>query len=268
MADSGQIHQVLMNLVVNARDAMTKGGTLVIETSHFEVDGAFVETNPEAAKGPHVLLTVSDTGVGMDGETRRRIFEPFFTTKPMGEGSGLGLATVFGIVKQSHGWIDVYSEPGMGTVLKVYLPLIRAEESAADAPSPVRGEAPCSETILLVEDQEEVRCLAKNVLEDCGYRVLAAASALEALELAENHCGAIQLLLTDVVLPGMGGRELAGRLMVKLPQIRVLFTSGYTHEAAALRTLLDHGTAFLPKPYLPEAMAAKVRELLDGPPPS
>ena len=202
----------------------------------------------------------------MDEETRRRIFEPFFTTKPMGEGSGLGLATVFGIVKQSHGWIDVYSEPGMGSVLKVYLPLIPSEESVADPPSPVRGGAPCSETILLVEDQEEVRSLAKNVLEDCGYRVLAAASASEALELAETYSGAIHLLLTDVVLPGMSSRELAGRLIVVRPQIRVLFTSGYTHEAAALRTILDHGTAFLPKPYLPEALAAKVRELLDGTP--
>jgi two-component system cell cycle sensor histidine kinase/response regulator CckA len=266
MADAGQIHQVLMNLVVNARDAMAKGGTLVIETSHFEVDSAYVAANPEAAKGPHVLLAVSDTGVGMDEETRRRIFEPFFTTKPMGEGSGLGLATVFGIVKQSHGWIDVYSEPGMGSVLKVYLPLIQSEESAADPPSPASGGAPCSETILLVEDQEEVRSLAKNVLEDCGYRVLAAASASEALESAEAYSGAIHLLLTDVVLPGMSSRELAGRLIVLRPQIRVLFTSGYTHEAAALRTILDHGTAFLPKPYLPEAMAAKVRELLDGPP--
>jgi two-component system, cell cycle sensor histidine kinase and response regulator CckA len=264
MADAGQIHQVLMNLVVNARDAMPQGGTLVIETSDFEVDAAYVAAIPEAVQGSHVLLAVSDTGVGMDDETRQRIFEPFFTTKPMGEGSGLGLATVFGIVKQSHGWIDVYSEPGMGSTFKVYLPRIQSAEAAAESAAPVRSSEPCWETILLVEDQEEVRSLAKNILEEQGYRVLATASAPAAVELAESYSGAIHLLLADVVLPGMSSGELAGRVIAMRPEIRVLFTSGYTHEAAALRTALDRGTGFLPKPYLPDTMAAKVRELLDG----
>jgi PAS domain S-box-containing protein len=264
MADAGQIHQVLMNLVVNARDAMPDGGTLLIETSLFEVDGAYVATNPEAEEGPHALLAVSDTGVGMNEETRRQIFEPFFTTKPMGEGSGLGLATVFGIVKQSRGWIDVSSEPAAGSVFRIYLPLIQSHEPAATEPSPVPNGASCSETILLVEDQEEVRSLAKKILEECGYRVLPAAGAPEALELAKSYSGAIHLLLTDVVLPGMSSSELAGRVIVIRPEIRVLFTSGYTHEAAALRAIPGQASNFLPKPYLPAVMAAKVRELLDS----
>jgi PAS domain S-box-containing protein len=265
MADAGQIHQVLMNLVVNARDAMPDGGTLVIETSNLEVDASYVAANREAVEGPHVLLAVSDTGVGMDEDIRRQVFEPFFTTKPVGEGSGLGLATVFGIVKQSKGWIDVYSEPGAGSTFKVYLPRIQALESAAETVAPLCSTTPCSETILLVEDQEEVRSLAKNVLEEQGYSVLSACSANAALELAEHYSGSIDLLLTDVVLPGMSSRELAGRLIVKRPQMRVLFTSGYTQEAAALRTVLDQRTAFLPKPYLPDVMAARVRGLLDSP---
>jgi two-component system, cell cycle sensor histidine kinase and response regulator CckA len=267
MADAGQIHQVLMNLVVNARDAMPHGGTLVIETSNLEVDAAYVTANQEAVEGPHVLLAVSDTGVGMDEQTKRQIFEPFFTTKPVGEGSGLGLATVFGIVKQSQGWIDVYTEPGMGSTFKIYLPRIQSQELEVDAEAPICSSTLCSETILLVEDQEEVRGLAKSVLEEEGYRVLAACSATSALELAQHYSGSIDLLLTDVVLPGMSSRELAGRLVVMRPKIRVLFTSGYTQEAAALRTLFDHDTAFLPKPYLPDVMTAKVRGLLDCPPP-
>ena len=265
MADAGQIHQVLMNLVVNARDAMPDGGTLMIETSNLEVDAAYLAANREAVEGPHVLLAVSDTGVGMNEETRRQIFEPFFTTKPLGEGSGLGLATVFGIVKQSKGWIDVYSEPNAGSTFKVYLPRIQALEPPPEMVAPTNSAVPCSETILLVEDQEEVRSLAKNVLEERGYSVLSACTANAALELAEHYSGSIDLLLTDVVLPGMSSRELAGRLTVQRPQMRVLFTSGYTQEAAALRTVLDQHTAFLPKPYLPDVMAARVRGLLDSP---
>jgi PAS domain S-box-containing protein len=246
MADAGQIHQVLLNLVVNARDAMAAGGTLVIETSNFE-NVPYAAANPDAVGGPHVLLAVSDTGIGMDSETRRRIFEPFFTTKPMGEGTGLGLSTAFGIVQQSGGWIDVYSEPGMGSTFKVYLPRIQAPQTAANSQSPAGGAATCSETILLVEDQPEVCSLATSILGDCGYRVLAAAAGAEALELADRHPGTIDLLLTDVVLPGMSSRELAARLAAKRPGTRVLFTSGYTREAAALRAVLDHGTAFSPE---------------------
>jgi len=268
MADAGQIHQVLMNLVVNARDAMAEGGTLSIETANFEVDAAYAAANPEAVEGAHAMLAVSDSGVGMDDETRRRIFEPFFTTKPPGKGSGLGLATAFGIVKQSHGWIDVSSEPGAGSVFKVYLPRIQSPESTANVPSPIGAGARCSETILLVEDEEEVRRLAKSILEEFGYRVLVAASAPAALAAAESHSGPIHLLLTDAVLPGMSSRELASRLIARRPEIRVLFTSGYAQDAAALRANLDPGTAFLAKPYLPDAMAAKVRELLDGPRPA
>ena len=264
MADSGQIHQVLMNLVVNARDAMPQGGTLVVETSNFDVSAGYAAANREAAEGPHVLLAVSDTGVGMDEETKRQIFEPFFTTKPVGEGSGLGLATVFGIVKQSQGWLDVYSEPNMGSTFKVYLPRILSSEPVIEAATPAVNAAPCSETILLVEDQEEVRTLARNILEDQGYNVLSAPTADAALKMAVGCSAPIHLLLTDVVLPGMSSRELASQLVAARPGIRVLFTSGYTHEAAALRTALDRSTAFLPKPYLPDAMASKVRELLDS----
>jgi PAS domain S-box-containing protein len=267
MADAGQIHQVLMNLVVNARDAMPDGGKLTIETSNADIDPVYAAANSEAVAGPYILLAVSDTGAGMDEETRKRIFEPFFTTKPPGAGSGLGLATVYGIVKQNHGWISVSSEPGKGTAFKIYLPRLESKPSRAEAPVPMRAGKPCSETILLVEDQDDVRRLAKTVLEECGYRVLASSSGPKALALVESHPGPIHLLLTDVVLPGMNGRELAERLTAARPGIRVLFTSGYTHEAAALRTVLDRGLAFLPKPYAPHAMAAKVREVIDGPAP-
>jgi PAS domain S-box-containing protein len=265
MADDGQIHQVLMNLVVNARDAMPQGGTLLIETSNLEIDSSYVASNREAAEGPHVLLAVSDTGVGMDEETRLRIFEPFFTTKPVGEGSGLGLATVFGIVKQSQGWIDVGTQVGNGSIFKVYLPRLQSAGSAPDSVEPARAASRCTETVLLVEDQDEVRGLATSILEEEGYRVLSAARADTALQLADTFSETIHLLLTDVVLPGMSSRELAERLMAARPGIRVLFTSGYTREAAALRMISDRGAAFLPKPYLPEAIVAKVRELLDRP---
>jgi PAS domain S-box-containing protein len=268
MADAGQIHQVLMNLVVNARDAMPDGGRLTIETSDVDVDPSWLAEDSEAIAGPYVVLAVSDNGVGMDEDTRKRIFEPFFTTKPPGQGTGLGLATVYGIVKQSQGWIRVYSEPGAGTMFRIYLPRIQPVSSGSEESAAVQTGAPCSETILLVEDQEEVRQFAAQVLAECGYRVLSASSGSEALALVEHYSETIDVLVTDVVLPGMNGFELAKRLVALRPGIRVLFTSGYTGEVTTLRGILDRGLAYLPKPYVPNLMAAKVRAVIDAPAPT
>jgi CheY-like chemotaxis protein len=204
----------------------------------------------------------------MDEDTRKRIFEPFFTTKPPGQGTGLGLATVYGIVKQSQGWIRVYSEPGAGTMFRIYLPRIQPVSSGSEESAAVQTGAPCSETILLVEDQEEVRQFAAQVLAECGYRVLSASSGSEALALVEHYSETIDVLVTDVVLPGMNGFELAKRLVALRPGIRVLFTSGYTGEVTTLRGILDRGLAYLPKPYVPNLMAAKVRAVIDAPAPT
>jgi len=264
-ADRGQVEQVMMNLVVNARDAMPQGGRLAIETGHAALDEAYCREHEGARPGPHVMLAVSDTGIGMDAETRSHVFEPFFTTKEPGKGTGLGLATVYGIVKQAGGSIWVYSEPGQGTTFKVYLP--RAEEGAGLArPAAAPGETPRgTETILLVEDEETLRTLTREVLEALGYTVLEARHGVEALELSEGRQGRIDLLLTDVVMPHMSGRELAERLLASRPETRALFISGYTDDAAVRHRLVESPLAFLQKPFTADALARKVRGVLDAP---
>jgi CheY-like chemotaxis protein len=265
MADSGQFDRVLMNLAVNAGDAMPGGGRLIIETANADVDESYTAVHPEMTSGSYVLLAVTDTGTGMDEETRQHIFEPFFTTKGVGEGTGLGLSTVYGIVKQSQGWIWVYSEPSHGTTFKIYLPRIEgalaADRAAAPAPGTLRG----SETVLVVEDHEAVRRLTVEILKSYGYRALETARGGEALLVAERHPEPIHLLLTDVVMPGMTGRELADRLKPLRPEMRVLYMSGYAADVIAHRGVLDSGVNYIQKPLGPSALAAKIREVL-GPP--
>jgi len=262
-ADPGQIEQVIINLAVNARDAMPQGGQLTIETANLRLDEAYASDHQPMSAGEYVMLAVSDTGSGMDKETQAHIFEPFFTTKPRGQGTGLGLATVYGIVKQSGGFIWVYSEPGHGTSFKCYLP--RAAE-AVEAPEPASAAsaAPGSETILLAEDEEAVRKAVRQTLTRHGYRVLETAGGPAALALVKSHPGPIHLLLTDVVMPGMSGRELADRLTADRPELRVLFMSGYTDDAVVRHGMLEPGLAYLQKPFCPDVLAEKVREVLDA----
>jgi signal transduction histidine kinase/CheY-like chemotaxis protein len=263
-ADRGQMEQVIMNLVVNARDAMPRGGQLTLETANLDLDATTVRGRVGMRPGPHVLLAITDSGVGMNEATRARIFEPFFTTKAFGEGTGLGLATVHGIVNQSGGTIWVYSEPGRGTTFKIYLP--RVTEAVPDAPGgPVSTETPRgSETILLVEDQGDVRDFARDVLEAQGYEVLLAGNGAEALEVAHAHGGRIHLLVTDVVMPRMSGRELAERLVKLRPDVSVLYMSGYPDRAVVDHGILGPGVTFLQKPVATDALARKVRELMDA----
>jgi two-component system, cell cycle sensor histidine kinase and response regulator CckA len=262
-ADPGQIEQVIMNLVVNARDAMPKGGKLTLETANVDLDETYAGRHVGVRAGAYVLLAVSDSGCGMDREAMAHIFEPFFTTKGPGKGTGLGLSTVYGIVKQSGGNVWAYSEPGLGTTLKIYLPQAEGaiERSAREGRSgrAARG----SETILLVEDQTEVRKLVREILEMNGYTVVAASEGLEALEICKQHEGPIHLMLSDVVMPQMGGRELAGRLATHRPDMKVLYMSGYTSNAIVHHGILDPGTAFLQKPFTPDGLACKIREVLD-----
>jgi PAS domain S-box-containing protein len=262
-ADPGQIEQVVMNLALNARDAMPRGGRLTIETRNVELDEAYARTNPDARDGPHVLLSVSDTGSGISPELKARIFEPFFTTKGPGKGTGLGLATAYGIVKQSGGHIAVYSEVGVGSSFKVYLPRIEQAfekpKSQSSISSPQRG----TETILLAEDEDAVRALIRHVLTGCGYRVLEAANGEEAVRLATRHTGPIHLLITDVVMPGAGGRAVAEEVVALHPGISVLFVSGYTDDAVIRHGVLREGVNFLQKPFAPVALSIKVREVLD-----
>jgi PAS domain S-box-containing protein len=261
--DPGQIEQVIMNLVVNARDAMPEGGTVTLETANIELDQSYADEHVGVTAGPHVMVAVTDTGVGMDKKTIGRIFEPFFTTKDTGKGTGLGLSTVFGIVKQSGGHIWVYSEVGVGTTFKIYFPRVNAEKRTASfgaiATTP-RG----SETILLVEDEEQVRTLAKNVLKRQGYSVVDANDAAAAIVIASKHRGRIDLLLTDVVMPKMSGRELVEKLGPTRPDMKVLFMSGYTDDTIVHHGVLGAGVAFLQKPITPDTLARKVREVLDN----
>ena len=262
-ADPGQIEQIIMNLVVNARDAMPKGGRLTIETANAELDAAYGSLHVSTRPGPYVMLAVSDTGVGMDRSIQARIFEPFFTTKEPGKGSGLGLSTVYGIVKQNGGNIWVYSEPGKGATFKIYLPRT-AEVAEREESRPVRAEASQgSETVLVVEDEIVVRSLARQILEMNGYGVLEATDAGEALSLCERHTGPIHLLLTDVVLPRDSGRELARQLTPKRPETKVLFMSGYTDDAIVHHGVLDDDAPFLQKPFTADGLARKVHEVLD-----
>lgn len=263
-ADPGQIEQVLMNLAVNARDAMPRGGKLTIETANAELDDQYARSHVPVAPGRYVLLAVSDTGTGMDAETQAHIFEPFFTTKEKGRGTGLGLATVYGIVKQSGGHIWVYSELGRGTTFKVYLPQVEEVHTHPEIPRPQQTATGGSETILLVEDEPGVRSLAQNVLEASGYRVLSAENADAALTLASRFPDDIQLLLTDVVMPGKSGRDLAEQLQVVRPRIKVLYVSGYTAETIGNHQILEKGAAFLPKPFVARDLLARIRLVLDN----
>ncbi len=265
-ADPGQLEQVLLNLAVNARDAMPTGGRLTIETRPVRLATEHVERRYRIPPGEYVLLAVTDTGVGMDEATQTHLFEPFFTTKEVGKGTGLGLATVYGIVKQSGGYVWVYSEPGHGTTVKVYLPRVGAAPEAV-VPAPMAESQPLRggrETVLLVEDATPVRTLARRSLQVWGYTVLDAADPQAALALASGYPESIDLLVTDVVMPGMSGRELAERLVPQRPRMRVLYTSGYTDDAMVRQGVLTAGVAFLQKPFVPETLARKVREVLDG----
>jgi PAS domain S-box-containing protein len=268
-ADPGQIEQVIMNLVVNARDAMPRGGTLTIETELVDLEG-LSSGDGNLPPGRYVLLAVSDTGTGMDAETRSHLFEPFFTTKGLGKGTGLGLATVYGIVKQTGGDISVVSAPGEGATFNIYLPVVEAvgpprSEPYADS-NGRRGRSRGTETILLVEDEGMIRELVHRLLVDAGYTVLDARDAGQALELWKQESDSIDLVLTDVVMPDVGGPELVQRLAAERPDVKVLYMSGYTDQAVASRGLLDTGYAFLQKPFAPSALARKVREVLDGQP--
>jgi signal transduction histidine kinase/CheY-like chemotaxis protein len=268
LIDPTQIEQVLLNLVVNARDAMPAGGRITIRTANAQLDESYALRRPTIKAGDYVALTVEDTGVGMDEATRERIFEPFFTTKQPGEGTGLGLATVYGIVKQSGGDVWVYSEPGIGTTFKIYLPRAErpvvslVEEVPAPASLPLRGG---SEVAMVVEDEPAVRTLILRVLRQRGYTVIEAANGAEALRIANHYHGTIHLLLTDVVMPEIGGRELAETLLARRPSIRVLFMSGYTEDAILQRDVLQAGIQYLEKPFTPTSLSVKVREVLDRP---
>jgi PAS domain S-box-containing protein len=264
-ADPAQIEQVVMNLVVNARDAMPHGGRLTVETSNVDLDAGYASEHVSVKPGKYVMLAVSDTGVGMDAEAQTHIFEPFYTTKGAGRGTGLGLSTVYGIVKQSGGYIWVYSEVNQGTTFKLYLPSVGGlATEEINVPKDARASRG-TETILLVEDEDAVRELARTVLEAHGYAVVAAVSAEAAEELAARRGWNIDLLLTDVVMPAMSGRDLAKRISARAPQTRVLFMSGYTDNVIAQGGVLEAGVSFLQKPFSPRALAAKVREVLDAP---
>lgn len=263
-ADQNQIEQVIMNLAVNARDAMPEGGTLRIETANVELDHAYAWQHPGAKPGHYVMLVVIDSGAGIDPETLTHIFEPFFTTKEIGKGTGLGLATVYGVVKQSGGYIWVESEPGRGTSFQIYLP--RVEEPATEVTATSLSEEPTGglETILLAEDSEPLRKLTRSFLESHGFRVLVAEDGEEALQLEARHSGSIDLLLTDVVMPGINGRVLAEKLLPRQPGMRVLYISGYTDSFVASHGVLEEGMVLLHKPFTEEVLIRKVREVLDS----
>ena len=262
--DPAQMEQVLMNLVINARDAMSLGGRLVVETSNVDLDEAYARSHPDVTAGPYVMLAVSDTGHGMDAETLSHVFEPFFTTKAAGKGTGLGLAMVYGIVRQSGGHVAVYSEPGRGTTFKVYLP--RAEGHADEASTPVpRGEPRRgTETVALVEDQEALRQVVHELLEESGYTVIDGPSPEAALMAAEAHPGPIHLLITDLIMPRISGREAASRLQAVRPNVKVLYMSGYTGTAAEHHGPLETRHAFIQKPFGLDTLLRKVREVLDA----
>ena len=261
-ADRGQIEQVLMNLALNARDAMPEGGKLIVQTKNVNLDESFTRQHPGAKPGPTVMLAVTDTGMGMNEEVQAHIFEPFFTTKEIGKGTGLGLAMVYGTVKQSGGYVSVESEPGQGSTFKVYLPRVDAasEPHRFQEPTPTLGG---SETILLVEDDPNVRSLTRETLRNIGYAVLEAGDPAEAIRLVESQRHSIALLITDVIMPGMSGTSLAQRLTGLRPLLRVLYVSGYADDVLVQRDASNPPQSFLAKPFTPAALASKIREILD-----
>jgi CheY-like chemotaxis protein len=260
-ADPAQMEQVIVNLAVNARDAMPEGGVLSVELANAEVDETYTRGRPVVTAGPYVVLSVTDTGHGMDAETKARIFEPFFTTKEPGKGTGLGLATVYGIVKQSEGFIWVYSEPGRGTTFKIYLPRVdQPPEPLTSRPGPAAVHG--TETVLLVEDEDSLRSLLRELLESFGYDVLEAAHGVDALRVAREHPATVHLLLSDMVMPQMTGRELADRLTRLRPGIKVLFMSGYAAGAAPQQEI-PGDAAYIEKPFTADALAGAIRALLD-----
>ncbi|MBI5086134.1 MAG: response regulator [Acidobacteria bacterium] len=264
LADPAQLHQVILNLAVNARDAMPEGGRLEIATANVEVkEGA--TANPAAVPGHYVQLIVSDTGTGMSEQLRQHIFEPFFTTKEQGKGTGLGLATVYGIVQQNNGWIEVKSEPGRGAAFCIFLPRVLEGASLDDGNVTTAEPALGDETVLVVEDEDAVRNLAKAILTARGYRVLEAANGEQAHWEARRHEGEIHLLLTDIVMPGMNGRVLSQQMLAMRPELRVVLMSGYAEDVVAHRGVLAQGVRFLQKPFTPDELAAAVRQALDAP---
>jgi CheY-like chemotaxis protein len=261
-ADPGQIEQVIMNLAVNARDAMPGGGRLIIETAQVVLDESFCRDHPPTPPGKYVMLALTDSGAGMDAETRSHLFEPFFTTKEKGKGTGLGLATAYGVVKQSGGYIWVESRPRQGTTFHVFLPRVEGLEEAAGPAAAEPAEGFAGETILLVEDQEAVRHLMREILEMSGYVILEAASGREALRISSEHKAPIRLMVTDVVMPGMTGTELGQQLRALRPEMKVLYISGYADDALH-EGVLDAGSAFLQKPVKAAELERVVRQLLE-----
>ena len=267
-ADPAQVEQVLMNLVVNARDAMPTGGKMVVETSNVDLDEIYASEHVSVQPGRYVMLAVSDVGVGMSPETVAHIFEPFFTTKGGTKGTGLGLATVYGIVKQSGGYIWVYSEPGQGSTFKVYFPRVDEEVEKGSRVAMDTSTKRGTETILLVEDDDAVRELTEVILVAQGYKVICADGPKRAEEITAERSQEIDLLLTDVIMPTMSGRELVRKLSARYPKMRILYMSGYTDNVIAEGGVLEEGLAFLQKPFTPRALAQKVREVLDTPVPT
>ena len=264
-ADSGMLEQVVMNLAVNSRDAMPKGGKLLISTSAVEIDEGYARQQPESRPGKFVCLSVTDTGCGMDRKTKERIFEPFFSTKEVGKGTGLGLATVYGIIKQHQGWIEVSSEPDAGTTFKVYFPAVSQKaEALAEAGAPATDVRGGNETILLVEDEAVVREFVGEILRQHEYQVVEAGSGVEALKVWDKHQGEVDLLLTDIVMPeGLNGKELAAELRKRKPGLKVVYTSGYSADIVG-RDSTRGDTAFLAKPYAAPRLAEVVRQALDA----
>jgi len=262
-ADPGQIEQIIMNLAVNARDAMPRGGRLTMETANVELDEVYARSHAGVTPGPYVMMAISDSGTGMDEETLSKVFDPFFTTKEIGKGTGLGLSTIYGIVKQSNGNIWVYSEPGKGTTFKIYLPRVEKEIEETEAVEAAAESLTGSEAILVVEDNEMVRDLVQTIFQRHGYSVLTAQDGEEAIKVSKEHDGPIHLMVTDVVMPNMSGKELAERLNALRPDMKVLYMSGYTDNAIVHHGVLAQEMLFIQKPFTPESLARKVREVID-----